>query len=77
MAQRPRKHRHWVGKASSHSNGKWPKRALGAAQKRDRSSLLTKANCVYAKSASARIREAAIVNALANACAAMSTQFAL
>ncbi|WP_282093356.1 hypothetical protein, partial [Epibacterium ulvae] len=25
------------GKARSHSNGKWPKRALGAAQKRDRS----------------------------------------
>ncbi|MDF3424213.1 MULTISPECIES: hypothetical protein, partial [unclassified Sulfitobacter] len=28
---------HWVGKAPSPSNGKWPKRALGAAQKRDRS----------------------------------------
>jgi|TARA_B110000238_G_C15957336_1_gene365850 hypothetical protein len=28
---------HWVGKAPSLSNGKWLKRALGAAQKRDRS----------------------------------------
>ncbi|MEM5477132.1 hypothetical protein, partial [Pacificibacter sp. AS14] len=27
------------GKAPSHSNGKWPKRALGAAQKRDRSNM--------------------------------------
>ena len=26
----------WAGKAPSHSNGKWPKRALGAALKRDR-----------------------------------------
>ena len=28
---------HWAGKARSPSNGKWPKRALGAARKRDRS----------------------------------------
>lgn len=27
---------HWVGKAQSHSNGKWLKRVLGAARKRDR-----------------------------------------
>lgn len=29
----------WVGKARSHSNGKWLKRAHGAAQKRDRSTF--------------------------------------
>ena len=28
---------HWVGKALSRSNGRWLKRALGAARKRDRS----------------------------------------
>ena len=28
---------HWAGKAPSLLNGKWPKRALGSAQKRDRS----------------------------------------
>jgi len=30
---------HWAGKARSLSNGKWHKRASGAAQKRDRSSM--------------------------------------
>ncbi len=29
----------WAGKAPSHSNVEWLKRALGAAQKRDRSDL--------------------------------------
>mgnify|MGYP001794872310 CR=1 FL=1 len=29
-----------AGKAPSPSSGKWPKRALGAAQKRDRSTLI-------------------------------------
>ncbi len=31
---------HWVGKAPSLSNRKWPKRALGAARKRDRSNRM-------------------------------------
>ncbi|MBO9440404.1 MULTISPECIES: hypothetical protein, partial [unclassified Sulfitobacter] len=31
---------HWVGKSRSLSKGKWPKRARGAAQKRDRSKVL-------------------------------------
>jgi hypothetical protein len=31
---------HWVGKAPSLSNARWLKRALGAAQNRDRSKLL-------------------------------------
>ena len=30
---------YWAGKAPSLSNGKWPKRALGAALKRERSSI--------------------------------------
>jgi len=30
---------HWAGKARSPSNGKWPKRALGAARKRDSSKV--------------------------------------
>jgi|AntAceMinimDraft_12_1070368.scaffolds.fasta_scaffold21878_2 hypothetical protein len=32
---------HWVGKALSLSNGRWLKRALGAARKRDRSRTIT------------------------------------
>lgn len=30
---------HWVGKAQSLSDGRWPNRALGAAQIRDKTSL--------------------------------------
>ncbi|MFT7137148.1 MAG: hypothetical protein ACI80I_003159, partial [Akkermansiaceae bacterium] len=33
---------HWAGKDPSLSKGKWLKRALGAAQKRDRSTLVPK-----------------------------------
>jgi len=34
-----RRTQYWAGKALSPSNGKWPKRALGAAQKRETSTL--------------------------------------
>ena len=34
---------HWAGKAPSHSNERWLKRALGAGQKRDWSSTSTNA----------------------------------
>ncbi|MEP6021339.1 MAG: hypothetical protein ABJ251_22940 [Paracoccaceae bacterium] len=36
---------HWVGKALSLSNERWPKRALGAAQKRDRSNVFQFVRC--------------------------------
>ncbi len=36
---------HWAGKAPSLSNGKWLKRALGAALKRDRSKILYRRFC--------------------------------
>ena len=38
---------HWAGKAPSLSKGKWLKRALGAALKRDRSSLDAVCNGIW------------------------------
>ncbi len=52
---------HWVGKARSLSNARWPKRALGAAQKRDRSSCDLVKMKVVDVMASGQIKERASV----------------
>ncbi|WP_282092275.1 hypothetical protein, partial [Epibacterium ulvae] len=52
------------GKARSHSNGKWPKRALGAAQKRDRSTLL---NLIQAEVVTQEFGAQSVVNPLGEA----------